>query len=363
MTLSLAKDSERVLVSAYVPAQPAVPPLAFHMYAPPLPLGWRYEPYIAGGVRYPRDLASFATWNPQIKRAPIEYAPGSVTYTFVALADLAPAGYSTGLPDGSYPVYGANPESPSETVVTGYMVRVTGTGTPLAPRHWGPIDHMTFIDFPDVATEGSYGYPAGAGPFVGQFDVPTVAGIQRVSATFRKDFRGVLLRDPSTILPAYCTQGGPARVVAIGNFPGRAAVPAVAAEYRIDHRAGWNAGANSIDDFGGDCRVTFTPYVVGAVAVGFAPASRAPSTSVENLAHAFHFDQPSGSQVRYCILERGVRVSAYDTADASVQFVIERIGGVVTYQVDGYQVHVSAAGSFGRVRVGTALYLAGDGVY
>lgn len=362
MALSLTKDSVRVLVSPAVPPRPAVAPVAFRMYAAPLPVGWRYEPFYAGSLSYPRDLASFLTWTPQIKLAPVEYEPGSATFTFVALADLVTSGYSTGLPDGAYPVYGLD-DGGEMTVLTGYMVPSAGTGVELPARHWGPLPLMEFVTFPDVATEGDYGYPAGPGPFTGYFDVPTLDGVQRVTSIYRKDFRGVLLRDPSPALPAYCTQGGPARVVALANFPGRAAVSGTPAEYRIDGQPGWNSGADSESALGGDCRVTFYPNVVAAVALGLCAASRADSTDINQLTHAFAFDQPSGPSVRYCVLEGGRRITSYATTAADQAFVIERVDGVVTYKVGGTTVHTSLVGSYGSVRVGSGLYFAGDGIY
>lgn len=372
MTLSLRKDYENVLVAPAVAPQPAVPATAFHMYATPLPLGWRYKSYTTDGLTLlPNSSESFWNWPWQIYKPIIFTAPPeSVTYQYMTveafMAYLAELGVSSVAFDQATAVIDADGN------LKGYMVWVVTTGEPTQapPQWWGPLDHMTFVTFPDVATDGPYGYPVGEGMFRGYMDIPTLDGIRRVWGNYWKDHNGVLLRlaDQSDPLPPYCyyrdsVKYNPARVVVLADFPGRAAVPGQPAVYAQDGKAGWNAGATSVDAFSGDCRVTFTPSVTAAVVLGLTKAPRLNVTDPNQLDFAFRFDQPNGGYVRVCITERGRRIGPYFTASASSVFVIERVGGVVTYKIDGVEGHTAAALNFQPLCVGACLYYGGDGVY
>lgn len=369
---SLVKDSERVLISPAVPAQAGAAPIPFHMYATPLPLGWKYKPYTTDGVTLlPNSSASFWDWPWQIYKPRIFTAPPeSVTYQYMTveafLAYLSELGVSSVEFDQATAVYDA------EGNVKGFMVWVVTAGEPVQapPQWWPPLDYMTFVTFPDVATDGPYGYPVGEGMFRGYFDVPTVDGVTRVWGNYWKDHNGVLLWLPaqSDPLPPYCSyrdsvQYNPARVVVLADFPGRAAVPGRPAVYAQDGKAGWNAGATSVDAFSGDCRVTFTPSVTAAVALGLTKFPRPNVVDPNQLDFAFRFDQPNGGSVRVCITERGQRIGPYFTASANAVFTIERVGGSVTYKVDGVERHTAATLNFQTLCVGACLYYGGDGVY
>lgn len=369
---SLTKDVERVLVSPAVPARAGAAPIPFRMFAPPLPLGWKYKPYTTNGLTLlPNSAATFQSWPTQIfKPRILTTSSGSGTYQYmtvdVFMAYLAQLGISSSEFDQATAVYD------SEGRVRGFMVWVATEGQPVQapPQWWGPLDFMEFVTFPGVATEGPYDYPVDAGMFRGYFDVPTLDGVTRVWGNYWKDHNGVLLRLPDTSdpLPPYCSyrdsvKFNPARIVVLADFPGRAAVPGRPAVYAQDGKVGWNAGATSVDAFAGDCRVTFTPQVAAAVTLGLTKAPRPTVVNPADLDFAFRFDQPIGSGFRVCILERGQRIGAYFTAAADAVFVIERIGGVVTYRVNGNDVHTSQALSFQTLCVGACLYYGGDGVY
>ena len=369
--LSLVKTSTRTLVSAAVPSYPPLGPVPFRMYAPPLPLGWRYKAYTTdGSTLLPNSLATFNAWPTQLYQ-PQEYVTeGASSYEFMTVAQFA--AYLQSLGVGSLSFEQATPVYDGGDNLIGYRVWVAADGEPVlaAPKYWGPLGDMEFVTFPDVATEGAYGYPSGTGMFRGYFDAPTLEGVQRVWGNYWKDHRGVLLRlaDGSDPLPAYCsqrdsTQYNPARVVVLANFPGRAGSVGRAAQYEVDGNPGWNAGATSIDAFEGDCRVTFTPKVAAALCVGLTRSPRPSVVDVAAIEFGFRVDQPGAGQVRYFVAESGQRVTDFGLAAASAVFVIERIAGVVTFKVAGTPVYTSPRLSAGPMCVGSSLYYGGDGVY
>lgn len=369
--LSLVKDTTRTLVSPPVQAQGAVAPVAFRMFATPLPAGWRYKAFtFDGNTLLPNSLATFNSWPTQIYQ-PVEFTttPGNSSFVYMTLAQFAAYLQSLGVSSVSFeqatPVYdGAE--------LVGYRVWVVEEGEPerLPPAYWGPLEHMEFVTFPDVATEGSHGYPAGTGMFRGYFDVPTLTGEARVWGNYWKDHRGVLLRvsDGSDPLPAYCTQRdsvqyNPARVVVLADFPGRGAVSGVPAQFNVDGNAGWNAGATSVDAFDGDCMVSFTPKVTASLAVGLTRAPRPSVVDVDGIEFAFRFDQPAGGGFRYFVTESGRRVTPFLVGADNSVFSIERVAGVITFRVDDVAFYESQQLSSGPLCVGSALYFGGDGVY
>lgn len=358
----LVKDSTTTLVSQYVPAQPVVPPTAFHMYATPLPLGYEYFNYqgSSGGPLLPNSLATFTSW-PQFRVAATEYTTvvtGTEFKTFDEMVLIYGSGFS--IQSGWIIVTGPDPADPLNTIITGFIVPVKET-TALPPKYHPPAAHMTFVDFSDYDTVG-YGYPTGPGPFVGRMTIPTLDGVRVVTSTYHKDFRGVLLRVSTDPLPTYCTQSGPCRIVALSNFPGRAAAPAVPAQYSVDTNPGWDAGGNSINAFEGDCATTFTVVLTTALAVGLTPSSRTTVGTFESLSHSFYFAVSELNEPQYYILERGRRIIGPRLHTDLDEYAIVREGGVVRYYVNDALVYTSQLNSSGEVRVGSALYRAGDGV-
>ncbi|WP_339829882.1 hypothetical protein [uncultured Arenimonas sp.] len=368
--LSLVKDTERTLVSPAVPAQPAIGPVPFRMYAPPLPLGWRYKAYtLDGETLLPNSAATFNTWPTQLYQPQEFTTSGESSYEFMTLAEFTD--YLDSLGVNSISFEQATPVYEGDDLI-GYRVWVPAAGEPelVDPKFWAPLDFMEYVTFPDVATEGAYGYPTGEGMFRGYFDVPTAEGVERVWGNYWKDFRGVLLRLPvgSDPLPALCTQRdstqyNPARVVVLANFPGRSATPGQAAQYHLDGNPGWNSGATSIDAFDGDCRVSFTPVVTAALAVGLTASPRPSVVDVNGIEFAFRFDQPAGGGFRYYVAENGQRMTSFAQAAADAVFVIERINGAIAFKVNDTLVYEPQRLSAGPLCVGSALYFGGDGVY
>ena len=354
MTILLQKLSTVTEVTPGVAAVPAVAAVDFFMYACPLPLGYTYRQYQAtpSGPYLPNSLATFLNWS-QLIQAPTEYRSEIAGYSFIAIEDI-----DSGTPIGSswIPQYTTVEGS---TVLTGYLVpNIIAVALP--PQYYGPIQHMAFIQFEgDLASNG---YPLGTGDFTGTYQVPTTGGLLTVTNVYRKDSRGVLLPVSGDPVPPNCVRTGTCKVTALHDFPGRDAVPAVPAVTSTDYHIGWNAGANSLDTVTDDARVTFTPQVAAAVAVGFANVPREDVTTPNNLSHAFLIARQPNGRIRSCCLEFGQRVSQLIPYAPEDEFVIEREDGVVTYKINGDTVLVSTARSSGPIQVGTSLYAAGDGV-
>ena len=356
----LTKLSDQVLVVPYVPAVPAVAAVAFHMFATPPPRGFTYR-QLANGQ--PNSAGSFNNWS-QLTEAPVEYSQSSGGYIFKTLtqllAEAAALGYSgISIPGNSIPVYRTAPGGFSPELY-GYQIPVFNS-QPLPPRYYGPIAHMTFVQF-DGPT-ATNGYPLASGDIEGYFDIPTVDGIQRITRTYRKDGRGVWLPINYGPDPQYCKTHGSCKVVMFSGFPGRPAGPARAASYETDYNLGWNAGANSVERLDGDVRTTFTVGITAAGSVGFAPDAERDAGNYQNLTHAFYFDNsPVTGKPRATIAESGRIVgAAYECAEGT-EFTIERIEGVVHYRIDGELVGISNAISGGVLMVGTSLYRGGDTV-
>lgn len=365
---ALTKDRVTTLVSAYVSAVPAIEAIPFHMYATPLPLGLTYRQVISGDALYPNSAATFANWS-QVVTAPPVYAttPGPVTYVFQSLESLFPSGAgSVSIPADWTPVY-ATVTFPPGTIpatglqLTGYLVPTTTTTTvALPPRYYGPIAYMTYVRFSGVEV-ASNGYPLGAGPFVGTVDVPTLTSTTRLTRTFTKDTRGVLIPE-SAALPAYCSEGGSARILMLADFPGRPATPARAAVVNIDYRIGWNAGANSIEQYDGDVFTHFTPVIGGAGAVGLSGPGAGTVGEFVRLSHAWYFDTDPAGGLRATPMEAGRLTGAPTSYAAGTAFELRRVIGVVTYLKESAVMHTSATPSGGILQVGAALYHADDGV-
>lgn len=353
----LVKDEQVILVAAGEPPRPAVPAVAFAMYACPLPMGWTYNQYQAGGVMLPNSVATFQNWQ-QAVRAPAEYAriPSGLTFLTVAQAIAYLGSASAAIPSDWTPVYTNGGE-----LLAGY--NVPSYADQLLPiRYYGAIAHMTFITFPGA--DGSNGYPASGGPdFIGHFDVPTVDGLVRVTNTYRKDANGLLFPVSGDPLPAYCTRSGGARVVMLAGFPGRAAVAAKLPVYSRDPRIGWDAGSNSHDAFDGDCQTVFAVKQQTAIACGFAPSSRQNDGDWTTLTHAFYFDRAGNGGARWRVIESGLTIVPPRPAGLGDHFTIKRIGGQVSYLVNDQLIHVSNIISAGSIVVGSALYQGGDGIY
>lgn len=365
----LVKPPERVLVSPAVQAVAGNAPVAFRMYAPPTPPGIRYR-QIAPDL--PNSLSTMAGWSP-IAEVPSATPADSPFYgkTYLSSTELSawlnahnlssismPPGWSVVINSGTGAIVGYTAPAPGTTEYMAWQAWL-GNG---APDVFGPIIHMQYVRFDDVATEAN-GYPKGAGPFVGYVDVPNPSGgLTRVTGVYRKYLtNGVLYRESGDAAPAYTQFKTGYGILVMSGFPGAPAIAAKPAQYTLDPRLGWNAGANSINSFDGNVRTTFQVDVKAAAAVGIYHGATRDQGAPESLDHAFYFDF-SGASMRWRVIERGVaRTQAYPFSSASV-FKIERVAGAVTYFIDNVQVYVNQAAVRGAVRVGAALFSADDKV-
>lgn len=348
--VELTKDAAYTIVSPEVPAVPAVPDVAFRMYATPPPLGYTYR-QLSGGR--PNDLSSFLGWS-QLVVAPTLFTQAIAGYEYKTLAQLT----GQSIPSGAVPVYEV---IGNFSQLSGYSIPIFRS-EPMPPQFWGAILNMEYVRFLDAPAYASNGYPIGPGPYTGEFFVPTLSGLQRVVRTYVKDGRGVWMPTSTSNNPPYCRSEGSCRVTALIGFPGRAAV-AAQPEIRVrDARLGWNSGANSISALDGDIRLTFPVRLTNAAAVGWAN-NRGDVTSFTNLSHAFYFDtDPNDGILRVSVIESGRRRLIIGTAVTGDTYELRRIAGSVSYRVNGTTVYSSSSYSGGAVRVGAALYAGEDSV-
>ncbi|MBW8776850.1 MAG: hypothetical protein JF596_18115 [Stenotrophomonas sp.] len=236
------------------------------------------------------------------------------------------------------------------------------------PDGWyGPIRYMEFIRFPGVpvvANSNGFPNPGHNGPIRGYFDVPTLSGVHREWRDYyREGPSGMWVPRVGTFTdPPYCQTGGPAMVTMMSGFPGRAAVAAVPQTEIIDRHEGWNAGANSFQVIDGDLHTVFQVDIAAAGAVGLAPA-RADVSRIDNMEHAIYFDtDPSDGTRRFALMESGRLVSPYSPYLVEDEFEIRRAAGAVRFIHNGAELQRSLSLSYGPLRVGAALYRAGDTV-
>lgn len=341
----LVKAAAQVEVTPSVHASPGAPAIACKVFAPALPRGWKYR-------APPTTGAGFAQWAPYY-RVMLPYGGPTLTTTYVPLGEW-----------NSYPY---NPETQSFTPRTdanGELIGFWVTTTSYSGELYEDTLNFWYTDgIEHIAFDGW----VGDGPPPGPVGATYIGRITRwpyvYEARFTKDSNGFMRALEAFDMP-YTTTRLVHGIAAIIDDPGRPPRMAQRAVVETDHRIGWNAGADSEGELDGDVRVVFEPDIDGAGAVGFCVA-RDDASSYENLSHAFYFDNdPSTGRKRYSVVESGRRVSGYAEYNADVSFEIKREGayGQVSYLYDGDVVMTSGAPLYSAVRVGTALYRAGDGV-
>ena len=342
---ALVKDAVRTEVRAYVPAAPGTPAIACKVYAPALPKGWKYR-------APPATAADFAQWAPYY-RVMLPYGGPTLTTVFIPLDDWS-----------SYPYDPATQSFSPRTNAQGELIGFWVTTTSYAGELYADtlnfwytdgVEHIVFDDW------------FGAGPPPGPAGATYIGRITRwpyvYSARFTKDSNGFMRALEAFDMP-YTTTRLPHGLAAILNDPGRPPAPAQRAVYEADHRIGWNAGADSLDELDGDVRVVFEPNISAAGAVGLARA-RQDLESLESIGHGFYFDSdPATGLPRFSIIESGMRRSEFFPYEPGVSFEIRREGvfGQVTYLYDGGTVGISGVPLYNAVRTATVLYRAGDGV-
>lgn len=140
--------------------------------------------------------------------------------------------------------------------------------------------------------------------------------------------------------------------------PYQPAVPYKPPRWSYHVALGWDAGANSVQSYLGDCEAKWDMGKVVGVQVGLT-IDRAAVPSTERLTHALFFHQRN-SVPHFRIMEGGVSRSGDFPYAEGDEFAIRRAQGAVSYWHNGVEVQESGVASYGRVLVGTALYASGD---
>lgn len=137
-------------------------------------------------------------------------------------------------------------------------------------------------------------------------------------------------------------------------------VPAQPAVYQRQASHGWNAGANSVAQIGGDVHLTFDLEATPAgIMLGFKTA-RYPQDNPNLIQHGF-YAYGQGGKPFLDIMESGqTRATVSYTLGQPIE--IRRIGAQVLYLVDNTLVYQSKVSSYGAVLVNACLYASGDTV-
>lgn len=176
--------------------------------------------------------------------------------------------------------------------------------------------------------------------------------------TVVRDAEGNIVRIYATICASVWVVDGPAGPTSCTTVEPREYRPAVRARLDFLPVAGWDGGANSVQERAGDCETVFTVGLIVGGYVGFT-ASLADVADTARYTHAIYFHQLSGRPV-FRIVESGQTVSHDTEYSLGDEFTIRRVGGHVTYWKGDQKVHDSIESSAGTLNVGSTLYLSGD---
>lgn len=144
-------------------------------------------------------------------------------------------------------------------------------------------------------------------------------------------------------------------------YPEQQAVEERSAYVTYEDSAGWNAGANSVDQLGGDVELVFTQLPATGVVIGFTQDRDNPGDR-GRITHGFYFHRNlAGSPVAQ-VIESGVTKSDELPHTSGIEWRIQRASGVVRYLADGEVVCQSLVPSDGVLSVGCALYANTDAV-
>lgn len=128
----------------------------------------------------------------------------------------------------------------------------------------------------------------------------------------------------------------------------------------VSKNTGWNSGAKSITSFAGDCIGTFkvqTPSAGVTCGLGRAAFTRTPS----EVMFGFRFYSDANGDFAYPC-EYGERVGSIVAFTSTDEFVVRRIGHIVTLLMNGSVIYTSTRKSGGVVHLVSTLYEAGDKV-
>lgn len=343
----IVKDAVTTEVTPAVPAQAAQAAIPLRVYAPALPVGWRYR-------APPNASSGFAQWAPRYQ---VMTGTQSSTTAFVSVAEWASYPY-----DPATQTYVLRYDG-SGTLLGYWVTTTTVTGPPVPDtiNYYANHPDMRLVSFPE-STTAINGYPLGPAGSIHRGRIQV--GPTYLYARFIKDNAGFMKNLDAFAAVPYSAARPAHGLFALADVPAQDATPEVPAVVDVDQRLGWNAGADSDTAIDGDVRVVFEPSIAGAGAVGFFNA-RSEVGDPATLTHAFYFDNdPTTGRKRFAVIEFGRRTSGFASYTAGTSFEIRREGvyGQVVYKYDGNLVETSAAPLYDAVRVGTALYRAGDGV-
>lgn len=145
-------------------------------------------------------------------------------------------------------------------------------------------------------------------------------------------------------------------------YPVQPYVPAVPARFDVTTSMDWDAGANSVDELDGDVRLVFDCKKVVGVVIGLV-AERGDVTDYARMSHAFHFYQTPGGQPQVVVMEFGRAIGTPTPYAPDVTtFEILRVGGAVSYRIDGEVTQQSRVPSAGVVMAGCSVYATDDTV-
>jgi hypothetical protein len=345
-----------------VPAQRSVPAIPFRMYATPPPLGYSYRWGFNGAIPdyVPHNKNEFLNWSQTIQ-PPLETYSVQTGQVFVTIESVA----NQSIPSSWSPVYQNIVQNGFPTTVLTGFIKPVYTTYSRPPQWYSSIGYMEFWNF-DHADNGTVnyapnGYPLENRPLKAYVDIPRVDGIERVVRTFVKNSTGFWVPNQTYPDPAYCITHGTVKVMALCDYPGRAAVASKPAVTSTDQHTGWNAGGESVTELDGDIVTRFRVQIGVAGAVGFKKAGESDSTDKDGLHFAFYFDADPAGVKRVSIMEHGRRVSGFMSYETSTTvFRIERKDRGVTYYMDDVVVYTSGVISYGAMVVGSVLYNGGD---
>lgn len=131
------------------------------------------------------------------------------------------------------------------------------------------------------------------------------------------------------------------------------------AYYSYQPVVGWNAGANSITELDGDLHTVFDmPLGDTGVVLGLR-GGRNRNTVPGLIEHGFYFQSVGGFNA-YQVTEAGIVRMDLQPRSVDDQFEIRRVGGRVSYLVNGVVVYTSTIPSYGPKVVNSCLYTSGD---
>lgn len=137
------------------------------------------------------------------------------------------------------------------------------------------------------------------------------------------------------------------------------ATPGTAAKIVSTPNLGWNAGANSITQIGGNVSMTdaLTEVPTGIV-IGI-KIDRMFNTEPTRILHGLYF-YTVNNQSFVQVVEKGISIGDPKPYTIGTKFEIRRVGSRVTYWLGGALLALSKAASLAPVLVNACFYSAGD---